>query len=1146
MKNYLNAFAAPVKTFYWSLCFVFSLVWGMNRLLFLVHLLLLLNKQEIFAQMQQHPVLYPHSISQGDRGEINLNCDTNDAIGCNLICNPDLFSDNCAESIDIFGYGGCENFSGWGTIATCDYFVTEANAIISPGALGLGVYESYETEALTTGVETEVGKKYLLSYVRKAVDEILTPNNDNGIWEFPYLPQTMGVALGYRSNIPPDPVLFGGIQPDAIPFENDQQIVSDTNFPDTEWRQMVSCFTANATTDALYFWLEAEDHGHIENQIGLCYSLIDHVELIEDLFPNNSTVQAGCDPISIGDFTCSDNLDLFHFNYTWERSVDNGATWVPMTENTALITVTPTTIPVLYRITRSMNNGNATWDVIGATCANNQAIIKVVMNDILCCLENQNFQSFNGLPDLDISTNQTLTNSNNPFGNINTNTNTVNINGTISIGGNASVIMNNLTLNFGPNGRIVVKPGANLLVNNCRLKGLESCKTMWQGIRIYKTVNEQAILSLTNNTLISDAIVGISTQNLAVQDLPTIATNITSVPDFQNTNLTSIALSTIWTDVSIRPTAGGAVIIDGAEFRNCFQGINLSWKPEGDYDLLNNITFKSTQSLYYPFEALTQSECGICGTNIGDRIEVQSSLFKNLKYGIWLNNFNYLAVNPTLDEDGNAPPTNPPSNFPCSFQDCQVGISARDLLVFNTLDNADKLRVWYNNFNRCQVGIQFQATRADVRGNSIDNQGANFLNKDIGIFALGSTFNIIDNLIENTARGIVLTDADDIGAANIHDNYLDRNRFGIVAIGNNPTAKISCNHLQDYSHNAIALTGWPLTGQIGNIPNQGVCSDPTLSVPRPAANFFLPPNGGAELPDVLRLPNSNTFLYSEFIDQLPAAATGFEFFPMNILQSCGFSDEGYNPETRCMEEEFPIQGLTIDEGDDEAEQNRRLLKLLYYYMAQKDTAAIYDLLNGLQTRLAKRLLVATKTVYSPTDDITAMLDAMPKNTEEDVYFDYFYRLLWQKKANNESLYDLSAEQEQMLTEIAQSKSATAHRAQAWLYAAKGQEFDTHIGDIDIDGWVDIQTTFKKDNKYSAKLYPNPAQNIVNLAYYLDKSSAHFRLYDIMGRCWTDIVLSGNANYLLDTANFPAGVYMAELVSDNDGKVWFRDKLVITK
>lgn len=1142
----LKAFVATVKSLYWALCFVFSVVLGLNRLLFPIYLLLLISKPEIFAQMQQQPVLSPNSISQGDRGEINLNCDTNDAITCNLICNPDLLSDNCTESVDIFSHGGCENFSGWGTIATCDYFVTEANTIISPGALGIAVSDAYDTEVLTTGIETEVGKKYLLSYVRKAVDEILTPNNSNGIWEFPYLPQTMGIALGLRNSFPNEPTEHLGFQPDAIPFGSDQQIVSDSNFPDTEWRQMVSCFTANANTDALYFWLEAEDIGHIETQWGHCYSLIDHVELIEDLFPNNSTVQAGCDPLSIGDFTCSDNLALFHFGYTWESSVDNGTTWVPMSENTALITVTPTTIPILYRITRSMNNASATWDVMGATCVNNQAIIKVVMNDILCCLENQNFHSFNGSPNLDIATNQTWTNSSNPFGNINTNTNTVNINGTISIGGNASVIMNNLTLNFGTSGMIVVKPGANLLVNNCRLKGLEPCKTMWQGIRIYKTDNQQAILSLTNNTLISDAIVGVSTQNLGVQNLANMASNITTVPDFQNANLTSVALSDIWTDLNIRPTAGGVMIIDGAEFRNCFQGINLSWKPgNGELDLWNNITFKSTQSLYYPFGALARSECGICGTNIYDRIEVKSSLFKNLKYGIRLNNFNYLTVNPTLDEDGNAPPTDPPSSFPCSFEDCQVGISARDILLFNTLDHSDKLRVWYNNLNHCQVGIQFQGTRADVRGNSMSNQGANFLNKDIGIFALGSTFNIINNLIENTARGIVFTDADDIGVANIHDNYLDHNRFGIVAIGKSSTAKISCNHLQDYSHNAIALTGWPQTGQIGNIPDQGSCFDASLNAPHPAANFFLPPNGGAALPDVLRLPNSNAFLYSEFIDQLPPASTGFEFFPTDILQSCGFSNEDYNPETRCMDDEFPIQSLTIDEGDDEAEQNRRLLKLLYYYMAQKDTAAIYDLLEGLQTRLAKRLLVVTQTVYSPTDDIVALLDAIPKNTEEDVYFDYFYRLLWHKKTQNESLYDLSADQEQMLTEIAQSKSATAHRAQAWLYAAKGQEFDTHIADIDIDGWVDIQTTFKKGNEHSAKLYPNPAQDIVNLSYYLDKSSAHFRLYDIMGRCWADIVLSGNANYWLDTANFPVGVYMAELVSDN-GKVWFRDKLVITK
>ncbi|MBK9459475.1 MAG: hypothetical protein IPN94_08575 [Sphingobacteriales bacterium] len=62
--------------------------------------------------------------------------------------------------------------------------------------------------------------------------------------------------------------------------------------------------------------------------------------------------------------------------------------------------------------------------------------------------------------------------------------------------------------------------------------------------------------------------------------------------------------------------------------------------------------------------------------------------------------------------------------------------------------------------------------------------------------------------------------------------------------------------------------------------------------------------------------------------------------------------------------------------------------------------------------------------------------------------------------NNQDIYTLSPTEEAMLLNIANSRTATAHKAQAWLYAAKGYEFEITDGDIKLEDWTGISTSFK--------------------------------------------------------------------------------------
>jgi len=42
-----------------------------------------------------------------------------------------------------------------------------------------------------------------------------------------------------------------------------------------------------------------------------------------------------------------------------------------------------------------------------------------------------------------------------------------------------------MTFEFGSNGRVIVERGAMLTLDNCVLKGLKICHTMWQGIEVW-------------------------------------------------------------------------------------------------------------------------------------------------------------------------------------------------------------------------------------------------------------------------------------------------------------------------------------------------------------------------------------------------------------------------------------------------------------------------------------------------------------------------------------------------------------------------------------------------------------------------------------------------------------------------------------
>jgi len=178
--------------------------------------------------------------------------------------------------------------------------------------------------------------------------------------------------------------------------------------------------------------------------------------------------------------------------------------------------------------------------------------------------------------------------------------------------------------------------------------------------------------------------------------------------------------------------------------------------------------------------------------------------------------------------------------------------------------------------------------------------------------------------------------------------------------------------------------------------------------------------------------------------------------------------------------------------------------------------------------VAKNISTAPK----PPGDIKVIADEWERNREA-------FKLLqsyWEEGADSAT--------------IAHSRTATAYRAQALLYAARGYEFTVLLPDIgqllNTQGW---QTAFKTNNTASIGFVPNPASNTASIAYNLsdaegNSETATLHLYDTVGKLLHTQTLNGQGSYTLDLNSFGRGLYVYDI--SNSSRTWTRGKLTVTK
>lgn len=704
-----------------------------------------------------------------------------------------------------------------------------------------------------------------------------------------------------------------------------------------------------------------------------------------------------------------------------------------------------------------------------------------------------------------VSGNQTWTPTNNPFVGITvTSGDALYLGADIVVEAGSQLNLNDLSMYFATHCRLLVQAGGHLSIGQSTLDGF--CNAMWQGIQVeglgwQQTNNGIGTLELTETT-INNAVIGVAAMNLALINFD----NLISLPAAASNNyasMSSLYLPYLWS-IDARNTAGGQVSTNNCTFNNCFQGVNISWLGN-DNNTISETHFNST-ALRLPFNNLTdRSEAGINALWVDGIGSINNCTFDNQRYGIRLNEVKKFGSNGNI------------------FTNNLCGISSRAWLM----DIAHGTYLNNNTFDNCRLAIQadgidnLQAHQNLINTTNSSNSQLNYATGSAGIYARGCNSLLQNNQINKVRFGIILSDSDEDGSQ-IAGNIINQTQEAIVCEGLNNSCYFTCNHLLDFTKFGLDVRAAGIT--TGKLPPQGDC---TLN--EPAANTFVP----LDAIDIVMGANTTDLYYDDVAADM-----------LLVAYAPGTLTGGFMPETNGCNgtnlvdycQDLRLTSIAdIDQLPDGIKRDKELTKWFLTYLRDNDYESAMTIVHKYNNNIMLRKLVPHKIDKDSVLVAESLLQNLVLNSQENTKFKELYTLLIDLQKDNRTLFDITPTELATLTDIANSKTKTAYKAQTLLYAYNGTEYPVTLpylanGDPQ-NHWI---TVFKGNQAGRiSTLYPNPTTNTTYLNYQLaDKQTATLQLYDLTGRQLQTHNLSGTGTYNLSLGNYPSGIYFCTILVDD--------------
>jgi hypothetical protein len=562
-----------------------------------------------------------------------------------------------------------------------------------------------------------------------------------------------------------------------------------------------------------------------------------------------------------------------------------------------------------------------------------------------CCVASNKFDALQ----LTISNDQSWNGSQNPV----INSSSINIMNELRIASGKTLQLLNVTLAFGNTGKIIIEPGAKLIVNSSTLTSFDCEGLMWEGIELQGNAN-----STQNTSSQGQLIINNSTIENAHQGVIVYGMNGNQI-DWSKT--------------------GGKITASNATFKNNWKDVaflsysfpNTSKFSESHFITTQNLkngTFPGWHVSMYDVNGVIFEGCDFVNSNPSLNIFNRGSGIK--------------SIDSKFTVTGLCLPAQP-SSGPCqnliqsSFENIDFGIDATGSNQNQTIE------ISYSNFNEIIQGIQLTGTRnSKIFENTINLTSSLDPNQPaIGIYLISCEKHAVENntlygqghlsvawgiIIDNSNLGglskvtnlVYRNELHDLtyGITSLHENAELIQNGGVTSVVPGTGLVFKCNRFYNGDISDITATG-PVA------INQGVCNnllhDPSNNV------FSNPPTSQA---DIWYTQNQFPMRYFYDYSTNPIVRTEPQNNLYNPVNTTLFAcNNSFNYSESCPSKNYPFGTSTlIDLKDDYLTEIQHYNDsidggnkgFLIQAIDNEDPNIVFALLSPLSGRLSEEVLIA--------------------------------------------------------------------------------------------------------------------------------------------------------------------------------------------
>lgn len=1035
-----------------------------------------------------------------------LNC-TNTS-NCNYICNPALTYQKCNSSntgenpwqdfvFSSLNQDSCKNFPGWGGFYTRAKLKYTHEKLENPEQDGeilfAGGSNGSDSIPRGCGMYTEVNlpanKKYIHTYLRKRV-------HANYLEGLNYIDRTIDTLSWRLTNyadidfpFQADWYIWVANQPN-----NFAEVAQEANLDPGDWEKVVSTFTTNQDWELLYVYTRARG---ILGTPTMDMITFDHVDLIEDRFIDNDTIYVNTcgQPLNLGDPTLCSIPDMV---YEW-TDMNTGDT----ISNNPYLSINAINNNT-YRLVRRMVQ-NPLYAVTGMVdSVYREAYITVVVNDAPGCCQLLNSANYDALNNYTLPETATWTSSSNGIANgkgVDA-ANPLRIKQKLTVPTGKTLTINNMYLEFGLNGEIIVEKGAKLILDNTILTGDPICQTMWHGVQVHgpgantlQTTANTGFVVLKNKTTIAFALTGILAGSA-------LFNNTTGATTMQGNSY------------------GGVVNSQNARFYNCANSVLMLAHyvaPPNAIFFSKFIAnkFLSDAQMRAPF--IGQKTIIHIGAALTAIFSCQNNTFENAQFGVNTVELGFGSQN----------------LYNNTFTNCGFGIKTEQMGGILSAGYAYFIRE--NTLNNCANAITCLHDNTLIYKNSINAPPFTPLfNNSNGIF-VGSAANtqVLQNTIYNQKTGMALINNPSLYNL-VRCNTTNNTDAALYLSQNNVTTDITFNSFSNYSNAGIFVNN-----PNSQLNEQGKCSnDPPELLP--AGNLFN--NLGNLIPDIY---SDIAFTYwhhpgtpgsDPWIPDITDGLVDVQVCVQAPQYSYNCTFNAFAPPTMQELENCVKNNTNINQ------RNQCMAALLSLPTNKNRIATALPLLQSLNTQTARQVAIPMLLQDKQYTKLQQQLNLLPTTTAEELNFKNYYTLLKNVCQNNRTIYELTNQEKTDLIAIADQYTATSYKAQATLYAAYNIRYTLPAINLDKTDKTATNSTLST----GLQIVPNPVSNSSTIYYTIEQeelNNAQLQIYAIDGSLKASYNLTQTqGNIAVQGTQFNNGMYICLLKVN--GYVKDRAKMVV--